>query len=79
MLAPQAARHATVCQDILRDAVASERVERAIYVVMGDYLAAAGWLRSTAGICPQPSATSMQGCVPPVLPVRAPCRRMCGA
>jgi tetratricopeptide (TPR) repeat protein len=42
-LAPQAARHATVCQDILRDAVASERVERAMYVLMGDYLAAAGW------------------------------------
>jgi tetratricopeptide (TPR) repeat protein len=40
---PQAARHATVCQDMLRDAVVSERVERAMYVLIGDYLAAAGW------------------------------------
>lgn len=42
-LAPEAARHATFCQDMLRGAVVSERVERATYVLMGDYLAAAGW------------------------------------
>jgi tetratricopeptide (TPR) repeat protein len=42
-LAPEAARHATVCQNMLRDAVVSERVERATYVLIGDYLAAAGW------------------------------------
>jgi hypothetical protein len=43
MLAPEAARRASVCQDILRNAVVSERVERAMYVLIGDYLAAAGW------------------------------------
>src|SRR5262249_26909121 len=42
-LAPQAARYATICQDMLRDAVVSERVERATYVLMGEDLAAAGW------------------------------------
>ncbi len=42
-LAPQAALHATLCQDMLRDAVVSERVERTMYVLIGDYLAAAGW------------------------------------
>jgi tetratricopeptide (TPR) repeat protein len=48
-LAPQAARHATLCQDMLRSAVASERVERAMYVLMGDYLAAAGWFALDSG------------------------------
>lgn len=52
MLAPQAARHATVCQDILRDAVVSERVERAAYVLIGDYLAAAGWFALDSGDLP---------------------------
>ncbi len=49
MLAPQAARHATVCQDLLRDAVVSERVERATYALIGDYLAAAGWFSLDSG------------------------------
>ncbi len=49
MLAPQAARHATLCQDILRNAVVSERVERAAYVLMGDYLAVAGWFALDSG------------------------------
>lgn len=48
-LAPQAARHAAVCQDVLRDAVVSERVERATYVLIGDYLAAAGWFALDSG------------------------------
>ena len=48
-LAPQAARHATVCQDMLRNAVVSERVERAMYVLMGDCLAAAGWFALDSG------------------------------
>lgn len=49
MLAPQAVRHATVCQDALRNAVVSERVERAAYVLLGDYLAAAGWFTLDSG------------------------------
>lgn len=52
MLAPQAARHATVCQDMLRDAVVSERVERATYVLIGDYWAAAGWFTLDSGDLP---------------------------
>ncbi len=48
-LAPQAARHATICQDMLRNAVVSERVERALYVLMGDCLAAAGWFALDSG------------------------------
>ncbi|MGH3850960.1 MAG: hypothetical protein ACRDRT_14900, partial [Pseudonocardiaceae bacterium] len=48
-LAPQAVRHATVCQDMLRDAVVSERVERATYVLIGDYWAAAGWFALDSG------------------------------
>jgi tetratricopeptide (TPR) repeat protein len=51
-LAPKAARHATVCQDMLRDAVVSERVERAMYVLIGDYLAAAGWFALDSGDLP---------------------------
>jgi hypothetical protein len=42
-LAPQAERHATLCQDMLRDAVVSERVERVVYILIGDYLTTAGW------------------------------------
>ncbi|MDQ3150835.1 MAG: hypothetical protein M3R63_03640 [Actinomycetota bacterium] len=49
MLAPQAARHASVCQDMLRSAVVSERIERAMYVLIGDYLAAAGWFALDSG------------------------------
>lgn len=48
-LAPQAARHATVCQDMLRNAVVSERVERTMYVLIGDYWAAAGWFALDGG------------------------------
>jgi tetratricopeptide (TPR) repeat protein len=48
-LAPQAARHATLCQDMLRHAVVSERVERATYVLIGDYWAAAGWFALDSG------------------------------
>jgi tetratricopeptide (TPR) repeat protein len=48
-LAPQAAEHATACQDILRNAVVSERVERAMYVLIGDYWAAAGWFALDSG------------------------------
>ncbi len=51
-LAPQAARHATVCQDILRGAVVSERVERTMYVLVGDYWAAAGWFALDSGDLP---------------------------
>lgn len=51
-LAPQAARHATVCQDMLRGAVVSERVERATYVLIGDYWAAAGWFALDSGDLP---------------------------
>lgn len=49
MLAPQAARHAAVVQDALQGAVVSERVERAAYVLIGDYLAAAGWFALDGG------------------------------
>lgn len=52
MLAPQAARHAAFCQDILQNAVVSERVERATYVLIGDYLAAAGWFTLDSGDLP---------------------------
>lgn len=52
MLAPQAARHATVCQEILQNAVVSERVERATYVLIGDYWAAAGWFALDSGDLP---------------------------
>lgn len=48
-LAPQAAQHATACQDMLGNAVVSERVERAMYVLIGDYLAAAGWFALDSG------------------------------
>ncbi|MGH3837474.1 MAG: hypothetical protein ACRDSF_17500, partial [Pseudonocardiaceae bacterium] len=48
-LAPQAAGHATACQDMLRNAVVSERVERAMYVLIGDYWAAAGWFALDSG------------------------------
>ncbi|MGH7929000.1 MAG: hypothetical protein ACREQV_14520 [Candidatus Binatia bacterium] len=49
MLAPQAAEHANACQDMLRNAVVSERVERAMYVLIGDYWAAAGWFALDSG------------------------------
>lgn len=48
-LAPQAAEHATACQDMLRNAVVSERIERAMYVLIGDYWAAAGWFALDSG------------------------------
>ncbi|MCA1604064.1 MAG: tetratricopeptide repeat protein [Acidobacteria bacterium] len=51
-LAPQAALHATVCQDMLRDSVVSERVERTTYILIGDYLAAAGWFALDSGDLP---------------------------
>jgi tetratricopeptide (TPR) repeat protein len=37
---------------MLRNAVVSERVERAMYVLMGDYLAAAGWFALDSGDLP---------------------------
>lgn len=49
MLAPRAAEHATACQNMLRNAVVSERVERAMYVLIGDYWAAAGWFALDSG------------------------------
>jgi hypothetical protein len=48
-LAPRAAQYATSIQNMMRDAVVSQRIERRLYVLIGDYLAAAGWFALDAG------------------------------